>query len=116
MLEEVKMKGSSKPRTYGSTMKQACNASHKLRQAYDCAVPLQPVDLARAGQAVAIKIEAFSADQRGKAYGRHFDHTDQLVSQISRESINALKEHFRDELSKDDWRLVVKLKHVFKIN
>jgi hypothetical protein len=39
-------------------------------------------------------------------FGRHFDHTDHLISKISRESINALKAHFADQMSKDDWRLV----------
>ena len=33
-----------------------------------------------------------------------------------RKSINVLKEMFRDELSKDDWRLVIKLKKIFKID
>ena len=40
---------------------------------------------------------------------------DELVSRISRKSIDLLKEHFRDDLSKDDWRLVVKLKSIFEI-
>lgn len=40
---------------------------------------------------------------------------DELVSKISRKSIDLLKEHFRDDLSKDDWRLVVKLKSIFEI-
>jgi hypothetical protein len=44
--------------------------------------------------------------KQARMYGRHFEHTDQLVSRISRESINALKAHFTDEMSKDDWRLV----------
>ena len=39
---------------------------------------------------------------------------DDLVSRISRKSINLLKQHFKDELSKDDWRLVVRLKKVLK--
>ena len=39
---------------------------------------------------------------------------DDLVSRISRKSINLLKQHFKDELSKDDWRLVVRLKKVSK--
>jgi len=47
--------------------------------------------------------------------GRNFDETNQLVSIISRDSIEALKEYFKDELVKDDWRLVVKLKKVFDI-
>lgn len=41
---------------------------------------------------------------------------DDLVSRISRKSINLLKQHFKDELSKDDWRLVLKLKKVFNID
>ena len=40
---------------------------------------------------------------------------DELVSRISRKSIDLLKEHFRDDMSKDDWRLVVKLKAMFDI-
>jgi hypothetical protein len=44
--------------------------------------------------------------EQSRMYGRHFDHNDQLVSKISRESINALKAHFADEMTKDDWRLV----------
>ncbi|KAF5841812.1 translation protein [Dunaliella salina] len=76
----------------------------------------KPVDLARAGQSVAMKIEAHSSEQQSRLYGRHFDHTDPLVSLISRESIDALKSHFRDDMSKDDWRLVIKLKKVFHIN
>lgn len=53
-----------------------------------------------------MKIEAGNAEQQSRLYGRHFDHTDQLVSKISRESINALKAHFADQMTKDDWRLV----------
>jgi len=41
---------------------------------------------------------------------------DELVSRISRKSINLLKEHFKDDMSKDDWRLVIKLKKVFNID
>lgn len=50
-----------------------------------------------------------------KMYGRHFDFKDQLVSRISRESINAVKEYFRDDLSKEDWKLVLELKKLFEI-
>jgi translation initiation factor 5B len=53
-----------------------------------------------------MKIEAQNTEQGSRVFGRHFDHTDHLVSKISRESINALKAHFADEMSKDDWRLV----------
>lgn len=73
------------------------------------------VDVARAGQSVAMKIEGTNATEQSRLFGRHFDETDQIVSRISRESINALKSHFADEMTKDDWRLVVKLKKVFGI-
>lgn len=53
-----------------------------------------------------MKIDACNSEQQARLYGRHFDHTDQLISKISRESINALKAHFADQMSKDDWRLV----------
>ena len=33
-----------------------------------------PVDTARAGQAVAMKIEATNASESSRLYGRHFDH------------------------------------------
>jgi len=76
----------------------------------------KPVDVAKAGQSVAMKIEAGNQQEASRVYGRHFDAADELVSRISRESIDALKEHFRDVMSKDDWRLVVKLKAMFQIN
>jgi hypothetical protein len=66
----------------------------------------QAVDTAHAGQSVAMKIEAMNTEQGSRMFGRHFDHTDQLVSKISRESINALKAFFTDQMSKEDWRLV----------
>ncbi len=74
------------------------------------------VDTATAGQSVAMKIEGGNATEQSRLYGRHFDHNDQLVSRISRESINALKAHFADEMSRQDWALVVKLKRTFGIN
>ena len=36
--------------------------------------------------------------------------TDELVARMTRPSIEALKEFYRDEMQKDDWRLVVELK------
>ena len=41
---------------------------------------------------------------------------DALVSRISRKSIEVLKTHFRDEMTKPDWQLVIKLKKVFRID
>lgn len=35
--------------------------------------------------------------------------------QISRDSIDAVKDWFRDEMSKTDWQLIVELKKLFQI-
>ena len=61
---------------------------------------------------VAIRIKP---SDTGITVGRQFDETDTLVSNISRNSINALKEFFRDEMTKDDWQLVIKLKKELEI-
>lgn len=37
------------------------------------------------------------------------------VSAVSRESIDALKQFFADDMTKDDWRLIIKLKKVFQV-
>lgn len=46
---------------------------------------------------------------------KHFTEKNQLVSIITRDSIESLKTYFKDEMSKDDWRLIIKLKKVFDI-
>lgn len=46
---------------------------------------------------------------------KNFDHTNQIVSMLTRTSIDNLKELFRDEMTQDDWRLVKKLKEVLNI-
>ncbi|ETW09615.1 translation initiation factor aIF-2 [Aphanomyces invadans] len=69
------------------------------------------VETAKKGSNVAVKIESDS----NVTYGRQFDHTHKLYSHLSRASIDALKENFKDDLGKDDWRLVIKLKPVFGI-
>ena len=46
-------------------------------------------------------------------HGRHFELEDELVSVLTRESIDVLKEHFRDDLIDDDWNVVRKLKPLF---
>ncbi|XP_008808243.2 eukaryotic translation initiation factor 5B-like [Phoenix dactylifera] len=73
------------------------------------------VDVATKGQKVAIKIVGSNSEEQQKMYGRHFDIDDELVSHISRRSIDTLKANYRDELSLEEWRLVVRLKQIFKI-
>jgi translation initiation factor 5B len=69
---------------------------------------------AKKGDEVAVKIEPTSLDN-SKAFGRHFDLENELVSKITRESINALKELYGSDLSQTDRQLILKLKGVFKI-
>ena len=61
-----------------------------------------------------LKIEADAGHQK-VMYGRQFDLSDHLVSRLTRESIDQLKLNFKDDLSDEDWRLVIKLKKTFQI-
>ena len=70
----------------------------------------QPFARANTGS-VAVKI----AQEGTIAYGRHFDDQGNIVSLINRDSIDALKTHFRDEMTDADWRTCIKLKKLFDI-
>ncbi|RDD37781.1 Eukaryotic translation initiation factor 5B [Trichoplax sp. H2] len=72
------------------------------------------IECGEKGQEVCIKIENIGGDAP-KLYGRHFDATNLLVSKISRDSIDVLKNYFRDEMQKGDWLLVKELKKHFNI-
>ncbi|KAK6537607.1 hypothetical protein TWF694_011787 [Orbilia ellipsospora] len=61
---------------------------------------------------VAVKIEASNQP----ILGRHWEEKDTLYSHISRKSIDTLKDHFREEVAKEDWALIVQLKKVFKVD
>nr|CRZ25628.1 Bm10794 [Brugia malayi] len=74
----------------------------------------EQVEIARTGEEVCIKIEN-TTGEAPKLYGRHFTHQDTLVSRITRETIDVCKAHFRNDLSKADWQLVVQLKKVLDI-
>ncbi|XP_019094116.1 PREDICTED: eukaryotic translation initiation factor 5B [Camelina sativa] len=73
-----------------------------------------PVDYAEKGDEVAIKIVASNREEQ-KTFGRHFDKKDELVSHISRRSIDILNESYMNEMSKEKWDLIVVLKSLFKI-
>uniref|UniRef100_H2T3S8 Eukaryotic translation initiation factor 5B n=1 Tax=Takifugu rubripes TaxID=31033 RepID=H2T3S8_TAKRU len=72
------------------------------------------IDCAKKGQEVCVKIEPIPGESP-KMYGRHFEATDMIVSKITRASIDALKNWFRDEMQKTDWQLIVELKKIFEI-
>lgn len=70
---------------------------------------------AKKGDQVAVKIAPSNATESSRQYGRHFDAKDELVSRVSRKSIDLLKENFKDQMEEGDWKLMVKLKKVFGI-
>ena len=72
----------------------------------------KPVTQLRAKDgSAAIKI----VGQDSVAFGRHFDDAAQICSLITRDSIDSLKTHFRDEMQKEDWQCCLKLKKIFDI-
>jgi translation initiation factor 5B len=66
----------------------------------------------RGQPSVAVKIEG----PNQPLYGRQLDEKDTLYSLISRQSIDTLKEFYREEVSREEWSLLVKLKPLFDIN
>ena len=63
---------------------------------------------------MAVRIESPSY-QTPATFGRHFTQENEIYSHISRASIDILKTTFRNDLSKEDWALVVRLKRSLKI-
>lgn len=61
---------------------------------------------------MAVKIEG----PNQPLYGRQIEEKDTIYSLISRKSIDTLKEFYRDEVSREEWQLLVKLKPLFDIN
>lgn len=75
----------------------------------------KPVEqVRRGGPSVAVKLEQPSYEPI-RQYGRHFTEQDDLLSRISRQSIDILKEAFRQDMDKEDWALIIKLKRIFNI-
>ena len=60
---------------------------------------------------MAVKIEG----NNQPLYGRQLEEKDTLYSEVSRQSIDVLKEFYRDEVSKEEWGVVKKLKTVFDV-
>lgn len=74
------------------------------------------VDITKKGQAqggVAMRLDT-PANQ--PTWGRHVDESDILYSEITRESIDTLKDAaYRDDVTRDEWLLIRQLKSVFSI-
>ena len=72
----------------------------------------KPINQARTKDgSVAVKI----VNDGSVSYGRQFDDTNQIVSNLTRESIDLLKQNYRDEMNKDDWMTVMKLKKLLGV-
>lgn len=72
-------------------------------------------DVRSGAGSVAIKLEPTTNESATAVARRHFDEQNQLASLLTRESIDALKEYFMDDMPKDDWKLVKALKTTFGI-
>ena len=72
------------------------------------------VDIAKKGQQVAIRIEA-PLNEPARIAGRHFSEGDELISKITRGSIDILKASFRTEVSTEEWHLIKKFKAMLSI-
>ena len=71
------------------------------------------IPIVRRGQpSVAVKIEG----PNQPLYGRQLEEKDVLYSLISRVTIDTLKNHFREEVTDPDWRLILTLKKIFNIS
>jgi translation initiation factor 5B len=73
----------------------------------------QDVKIAKKNSSVCIKVD--NQDNANITYGRHFDHSNTLYSKISRESLDILKEYYKEECTKDDFTLIMELKKLFKV-
>jgi translation initiation factor 5B len=62
---------------------------------------------------VCLQIVGSNSEEQQKMFGRHFDVEDELVSHISRRSIDALEANY--DLSKHEQGLVKNLSIIFKI-
>jgi translation initiation factor 5B len=71
------------------------------------------VERVRKGSQCAVSIVNDSNPQM--TFGRQFNAENALYSELSRSSIDALKKYFKDEMTNEDWKLVIKMKKVFSI-
>jgi translation initiation factor 5B len=70
------------------------------------------IPICKQGQpSVAVKIEG----PNQPSYGRQLEEKDTLYSLISRQSIDTLKEFYRDEMTNEQWFLIKKMKPLFDV-
>ncbi|TPX36944.1 hypothetical protein SmJEL517_g00977 [Synchytrium microbalum] len=69
----------------------------------------------RGEPSVAVKIDCASYETP-KMFGRHFTEKDEFYSEVTRQSIDILKTTFKNDVSQDEWKLIIKLKKILKID
>ncbi|CAG9326649.1 unnamed protein product [Blepharisma stoltei] len=75
------------------------------------------IELQRPGQgSVVIKLKGLNPEQDAYEAGRDFEEIDELSSWITRESIDLLKDYYRDEMTMNDWKLVKAFKIKYEID
>jgi translation initiation factor 5B len=65
--------------------------------------------IAKKGTIVSVKIQS-RINTPKLTYGRHFNEDDFYISKLTRKSIDLLKDNFREDLDKEDWELIKRLK------
>ena len=71
----------------------------------------EDIQEANEGDDVCIRFD----NPEGLLFGRHFGHTNKLISKLSRKSIDILKKDYRDKMTRKDWEMVVELKNELNI-
>ena len=96
--------------TGNGATQETCKEALEFGQIMSIEKDKKPVESAnRLTGSVAIRIEQ-RRNMKEYTFGRHWSHESMFISRLNRESIDLLKEHFRDDLPKEDWKLVVKIK------
>lgn len=67
---------------------------------------------ANTGKEVCLKIANID---KSLVFGKQFDHTNSLLSRITRDSIDILKLHFKKDVAESDWKCIIKLKKLLSI-
>ncbi|XP_042485764.1 eukaryotic translation initiation factor 5B-like [Macadamia integrifolia] len=75
----------------------------------------EEVDEVEKGTKVMVKLWHTNLKEEPKKFGRHFTEGDELVSHITKRSLDYLESNYQDKLSVEDRKLVGKLKSLFGI-
>ena len=69
----------------------------------------QSIEIAKKGDEVCIRIENKNKYVFGKPPKGHFDELSSMISTLTRQSIDILKEHYKEHMTQDDWTLIIML-------